>query len=217
MLEDYWLPRREGGRGTEITTLPGGENLGQLDDVEYFQKKLYKAMHVPVSRLEADSGFSLGRESEISRDELLFSKFIQKLQTRFSIMFSDVMERQLILKNIMTAHDWERIKDKVHYTFNTDHYYAEQKMHEIMTQRMTIARDMEDMVGKYYSKEWFRANILHQSEEEVEQEDKQMAQELEAEGGEDEGGYGEETKIDLENDSSTQLTDISDYRKKNFG
>ena len=217
MLEDYWLPRREGGRGTEITTLPGGENLGQLEDVEYFQKKLYKAMHVPVSRLEADSGFSLGRESEISRDELLFSKFIQKLQTRFSIMFSDVMERQLILKNIMTAHDWERIKDKVHYAFNTDHYYAEQKMHEIMTQRMTIARDMEDMVGKYYSKEWFRSNILHQTEEEIEQEDKQIAQELEAEGGEDDSGYGEETKIDLENDSSTQLTDISDYRKKNFG
>ena len=217
MLEDYWLPRREGGRGTEITTLPGGENLGQLDDVEFFQKKLYKALHVPVSRLEADSGFSLGRESEISRDELLFSKFIQKLQTRFSIMFSDIMERQLILKNIMTANDWEKIKDKVQYTFNTDHYYAEQKMHEIMTQRMTIARDMEDMVGKYYSKDWFRTNILHQSEEEIERENKQIAQELEAEGGEDEGGYGEETKIDLENDSSTQLTDISDYRKKNFG
>ena len=217
MLEDYWLPRREGGRGTEITTLPGGENLGQLDDVEYFQKKLYKAMHVPVSRLEAESGFSLGRESEISRDELLFSKFIQKLQTRFSIMFSDIMERQLILKNIMTANDWEKIKDKVHYSFNTDHYYAEQKMHEIMTQRMTIARDMEDMVGKYYSRDWFRTNILHQSEEEIEKEDKQIAQELEAEGGEDEGEYGEETKIDLENDSSTQLTDISDYRKKNFG
>ncbi len=220
MLEDYWLPRREGGRGTEITTLPGGENLGQLDDVEYFQKKLYKAMHVPVSRLEADSGFSLGRESEISRDELLFSKFIQKLQTRFSITFNDIMERQLILKNIMTSNDWDKVKGKVHYTFNTDHYYAEQKMHEIMTQRMTIARDMEDMVGKYYSKEWFRANILHQSEEEVEREDKQMAQEIEDEGGEegeDEGGYGEETKIDLENDSSIQLTDISDYRKKNFG
>ena len=217
MLEDYWLPRREGGRGTEITTLPGGENLGQLEDVEYFQKKLYKAMHVPVSRLEADSGFSLGRESEISRDELLFSKFIQKLQTRFSIMFSDIMERQLILKNIMTANDWEKIKDKVHYSFNTDHYYAEQKMHEIMTQRMTIARDMEDMVGKYYSREWFRSNILHQTEEEISQEDKQIAQELEDEGGEDEGGYGEETKIDLENDSNTQLTDISDYRKKNFG
>ena len=117
----------------------------------------------------------------------------------------------------MTSNDWEKIKDKVNYSFNTDHYYSEQKMHEIMTQRMTIARDMEDMVGKYYSKEWFRANILHQSEEEIEKEDKQIAQELEAEGGEDEGEYGEETKIDLENDSSTQLTDISDYRKKNFG
>ena len=132
-------------------------------------------------------------------------------------MFSDIMERQLILKNIMTANDWEKIKDKVHYSFNTDHYYAEQKMHEIMTQRMTIARDMEDMVGKYYSREWFRTNILHQTEEEISQEDKQIAQELEDEGGEDEGGYGEETKIDLENDSNTQLTDISDYRKKNFG
>ena len=218
MLEDYWLPRREGGRGTEITTLPGGENLGQLDDVEFFQKKLYKSLHVPVSRLEADSGFSLGRESEISRDELLFSKFIQKLQTRFSIMFNDILERQLILKNIMTANEWSKIKDKVNYSFNTDHYYSEVKMHEIMTQRMTIARDMEDMVGKYYSKEWFRTNVLHQSEEEIEQEDTKIAQEIEDEGGEEEGGYGEEKVIELGNDSnSIQLTDISDYRKKNLG
>jgi hypothetical protein len=220
MLEDYWLPRREGGRGTEITTLPGGENLGQMDDVEFFQKKLYKAMHVPVSRLEADSGFSLGRESEISRDELLFSKFIQKLQTRFSIMFNDIMERQLILKGILTANDWSKIKDKVHYSYNTDHYYAELKMHEIMTQRMTIGRDMEDMIGKYYSKEWFRANILHQSEKEIEQENKQMEIEAEAEGGEEgdaEGGYGEEKIIDLKNDSSTQLTELSTFRKRNLG
>ena len=220
MLEDYWLPRREGGRGTEITTLPGGENLGQMDDVEFFQKKLYKAMHVPVSRLEADSGFSLGRESEISRDELLFSKFIQKVQKRFSVMFNDILERQLILKGILTANDWGKIKDKVHYAFNTDHYYTELKMHEIMTQRMTIARDMEDMVGKYYSKEWFRTNILHQSEKEVEHEDKQMGIEAEEEGGEEgegEGGYGEETVIDLGNDSKTQLTNISTFRKKNIG
>ena len=133
-------------------------------------------------------------------------------------MFSDIMERQLILKNIMTANDWEKIKDKVHYSFNTDHYYAEQKMHEIMTQRMTIARDMEDMVGKYYSKEWFRANILHQSEEEIDREDKQMAKEIEDEGGgEDEGGYGEEKEIDLGNDSSTQLTELSTFRKRNVG
>jgi len=220
MLEDYWLPRREGGRGTEITTLPGGENLGQMDDVEFFQKKLYKAMHVPVSRLEADNGFSLGRESEISRDEMLFSKFIQKLQTRFAIMFNEIMERQLLLKGILTANDWSKIKDKIHYSYNTDHYYSEVKMHEIMTQRMTIARDMEDMVGKYYSREWFRANILHQSEEEIEHEDKQMGVEAaaDAEGEEgEEGGYGEEKVIDLGNDSSTQLTSISSFKKKNLG
>jgi hypothetical protein len=151
MLEDYWLPRREGGRGTEITTLPGGENLGQLEDVMFFQKKLYKSMHVPVSRLEAETGFSLGRESEISRDELLFSKFIKKLQTRFSILFNDIMERQLILKNIMTASEWAKNADRVHYKFNSDHYYAEIKMQEILTQRLTVARDSEDFVGKYYS------------------------------------------------------------------
>ena len=133
MLEDYWLPRREGGRGTEITTLPGGENLGQLEDVEYFQRKMYKAMHVPVSRLEADSGFSLGRESEITRDELLFSKFIQKLQTRFSILFDEVMEKQLILKNIITSAEWAKVRDKIHYSFTSDHYYTEFKHQETMT------------------------------------------------------------------------------------
>ena len=189
MLEDYWLPRREGGRGTEITTLPGGENLGQLDDVEYFQRKLYKAMHVPVSRLEADSGFSLGRESEITRDELLFSKFVSKLQIRFSTLFQDVMEKQLILKNIMTSAEWSKIKDKVQYNFTSDHYYTELKQQEIMTARMTLARDMEDFVGKYYSKEWFRANILRQNEEEAQLEDERIEYEHESEsdGSEDEG------------------------------
>ena len=188
MLEDYWLPRREGGRGTEITTLPGGENLGQLDDVEYFQRKLYKAMHVPVSRLEADSGFSLGRESEITRDELLFSKFVAKLQIRFSSLFQDVMEKQLILKNIMTSADWKKIRDKIQYDFTSDHFYTELKQQEIMTARMTLARDMEDFVGKYYSKEWFRTNILRQNEEEAQLEDERIEGELESEsdGSEDE-------------------------------
>jgi hypothetical protein len=188
MLEDYWLPRREGGRGTEITTLPGGENLGQLDDVEYFQRKLYKAMHVPVSRLEADSGFSLGRESEITRDELLFSKFVAKLQIRFSSLFQDVMEKQLILKNIMTSADWKKIRDKIQYDFTSDHFYTELKQQEIMTARMTLARDMEDFVGKYYSKEWFRTNILRQNEEEAQLEDERIESELESEsdGSEDE-------------------------------
>ena len=181
MLEDYWLPRREGGRGTEITTLPGGENLGQLDDVEYFQRKLYKAMHVPVSRLEADSGFSLGRESEITRDELLFSKFVAKLQIRFSSLFQDVMEKQLILKNVMTSAEWSKVRDKIQYNFTSDHFYTELKQQEIMTARMTLARDMEDFVGKYYSKEWFRTNILRQNEEEAQLEDERIESENESE------------------------------------
>jgi len=191
MLEDYWLPRREGGRGTEITTLPGGENLGQLEDVEYFQRKLYKAMHVPVSRLEADSGFSLGRESEITRDELLFSKFIKKLQTRFSILFDEIMEKQLILKNIMTAAEWDKVKDKVHYRFEKDHYYSEFKHQETMSQRLDLARNSEEYVGKYYSKEWFRANILRQTADEVEKQDELIAKEAEEDGGGEEGGEEE--------------------------
>jgi len=177
MLEDYWLPRREGGRGTEITTLPGGENLGQLEDVEYFQKKMYKAMHVPVSRLEADSGFSLGRESEITRDELLFSKFIGKLQTRFAMLFGEILEKQLILKNIITSEEWSQIKDRVHYKFEKDHYYTEFKQQETMTQRVDLARNMEEYVGNYYSREYFRKNILRQSEEEIRSEDAQIEKE----------------------------------------
>jgi len=177
MLEDYWLPRREGGRGTEITTLPGGENLGQLEDVEYFQKKMYKAMHVPVSRLEADSGFSLGRESEITRDELLFSKFIGKLQTRFAMLFGEILEKQLILKNIITSEEWSQIKDRVHYKFEKDHYYTEFKQQETMTQRVDLARNMEEYVGNYYSREFFRKNILRQSEEEIRSEDAQIEKE----------------------------------------
>ena len=177
MLEDYWLPRREGGRGTEITTLPGGENLGQLDDVEYFQKKLYKAMHVPVSRLEADSGFSLGRESEITRDELLFSKFIGKLQTRFAMLFGEILEKQLILKNIITSEEWSQIKDRVHYKFEKDHYYTEFKQQETLTQRVDLARNMEEYVGNYYSREFFRKNILRQSEEEIRAQDTQIEKE----------------------------------------
>ena len=192
MLEDYWLPRREGGRGTEITTLPGGENLGQMEDVEYFQRKMYKSMHVPVSRLEADSGFSLGRESEITRDELLFSKFIKKLQTRFSLLFDEIMEKQLILKNIITAAEWAKIRDKVHYRFEKDHYYSEFKHQETMSQRVDLARNMEDYVGKYYSQEWFRANILKQTASEIEKQDELIAKEAEEEGGGEEEGGEEE-------------------------
>ena len=191
MLEDYWLPRREGGRGTEITTLPGGENLGQLEDVEYFQRKLYKAMHVPVSRLEAESGFSLGRESEITRDELLFSKFIKKLQTRFSILFDEIMEKQLILKHVMTAAEWSKVRDKIHYSFNADHYYTEFKQQETLSQQVDLARNMEDWVGQYYSKEWFRTHVLRQTAEEMEEIDGQIAKEKESGEYDDEEGEDE--------------------------
>ena len=184
-------------------------------------------MHVPVSRLEAETGFSLGRESEITRDELLFSKFVKKLQTRFSILFNDIMERQLILKNILTASEWYSIIDKIHYHYNSDHYYSELKMQEIMTQRLTVARDSEEFIGKYYSKEWFRLNILHQTEEEIEAQDTQIAKELkdegEEEGGEEQGGednrFGSESveQQTLETNTGSQLYDLSLQRKMKFG
>ena len=192
MLEDYWLPRREGGRGTEITTLPGGENLGQLDDVEYFQKKLYKALNVPISRLESDTGFSLGRESEITRDELKFSKFIKRLQLKFSTLFNDLLEKQLILKGVIAKEDWVKISEHISYKFSEDSHYKEVKESEMMAGRLNLLRDAEDQIGKFYSKEWVRKNILHQDEDEIEEIDKQMKKEAkEEEGSEGEmGGYG---------------------------
>ncbi len=138
-------------------------------------------MHVPVSRLEADSGFSLGRESEITRDELLFSKFVHKLQIRFSSLFQEIMEKQLILKKIMTSAEWNAVKDKIQYDFTSDHFYTELKQQEILNARMTLARDSEDFVGKYYSKEWFRTNILRQTEEEAQLEDERIESENESE------------------------------------
>jgi hypothetical protein len=138
---------------------------------------MYKAMHVPVSRLEADSGFSLGRESEITRDELLFSKFIGKLQTRFSMLFGEILEKQLILKNIITSEEWSQIKDKVHYKFEKDHYYTEFKQQETLSQRVSLARDMEDYVGNYYSREWFRTHILRQTEKDIRDQDEQIEKE----------------------------------------
>jgi hypothetical protein len=134
-------------------------------------------MHVPASRLEAESGFSLGRESEITRDELLFSKFIKKLQTRFSLLFDEIMEKQLILKNVITAAEWAKVRDKVHYRFEKDHYYTEFKQQETLTQRVDLARNMEEYVGNYYSREYFRKNILRQSEEEIRTEDEQIEKE----------------------------------------
>ena len=191
MLEDYWLPRREGGRGTEITTLPGGQNLGEMEDVVYFRRKLYEALNVPVSRLESDAQFQLGRASEITRDELKFSKFVSRLRTKFSELFYDLLEKQLLLKGIITKQEWDEIKQDVFFDFVEDNHFAELKDAEIMQNRLTLLADVDQFTGKYYSTAWIQKNILHQSEEDIETITKEIEAEIE-----DGGGEGDEDDED---------------------
>ena len=184
MLEDYWLPRREGGRGTEISTLPGGENLGELEDVLYFQKKLYKALNVPSSRLDQESGFVLGRAQEISRDEVKFTRFIERLRNRFSHLFNSCLEKQLILKGILTLNDWRSIETSIHYEWQTDSQFAELKEAEMLTERLNLLQSMnyaEEIVGTFYSKEYIRKRILKQTAEEIKEIDQQIETEAAAE------------------------------------
>jgi hypothetical protein len=177
MLEDYWLPRREGGKGTEVTTLPGGQTLGQMDDVLYFQKKFFQTLNVPVNRLNSDALFSLGRATEVTRDELKFARFISRLRGKFSNLFTAMLEKQLVLKQIMTIEDWQNIAQEVKYDFTKDNYFTELKDGEILDNRINLARNMQDMIGKYYSQEWLRKNILQQSEDDIEEQDKQIEEE----------------------------------------
>jgi hypothetical protein len=177
MLEDYWLPRREGGRGTEITTLPGGENLGQMEDVEYFRKKLYKSLSVPSSRLEPEGTFSMGRQGEITRDEIKFAKFTSRLRDRFTHIFDNLLEIQLLLKGVMTREEWKDIKNDLKYDFQRDNYYAEIKEQEMINQRLGILGIVDAYAGKYYSVEWIRKNVLRQTEEDIKEMDKQIAAE----------------------------------------
>jgi hypothetical protein len=177
MLEDFWLPRREGGKGTEITTLPGGQNLGQMDDVIYFQKKLYKSLNVPVSRLDPEVQFNFGRSSEITRDEVKFAKFVTRLRNKFAILFSKILERQLILKGIITPEEWDGLNQNIRFKFSQDNYYAELKETEILRDRIAMLRDIDDYATKYYSHEWIRRKVLHQSDEEMEEIDEQIADE----------------------------------------
>lgn len=177
MLEDFWMTRRNGERGTEITTLPGGANLGEIDDILYFQKNLYKALNVPISRMESDTGFSLGRASEISRDEVKFNKFIRRLRVRFSILFDEILEKQLVLKNVMTIEEWKEIKNSIRYDFQQDNHFEELKEQEILTQRLQTLQAINDYSGEYYSKMWIRKNILRQSDEDIKDMDKEMDQE----------------------------------------
>ena len=178
MLEDFWLPRREGGKGTEISTLPGGQNLGQIDDIVYFQRKLYKALNVPISRLEPEAVYNMGRSAEISRDEVKFSKFIARLRMKFSQLFTKLLQRQLILKGIVTLEEWPEFARAIRYDYAIDNYYAELKDTEILRDRVSMLRDVDDYVGKYYSNEWVRTHVLRQTEEEVKDIDQQIKDEL---------------------------------------
>jgi len=178
MMEDFWLPRREGGRGTEITTLPGGQNLGELADIEYFQKKLYRALGVPESRIAADGGFNLGRSSEILRDELKFSKFVGRLRKRFAHMFTDMLKTQLILKNIVTPEDWEVISEHIQYDFLYDNQFAELKETEMMNERLGTLATIEPYIGRFYSQEWVRKNVLRQTDGEIIEQDEQIEKEI---------------------------------------
>ena len=178
MMEDFWLPRREGGRGTEITTLPGGQNLGELSDIEYFQKKLYRSLGIPESRIAADGGFNLGRSSEILRDEIMFSRFVGRLRKRFSNVFHDLLKTQLILKNIITPQDWEYMSDHIQYDYIYDNHFAELKETELMNERLSLLQQIEPYVGKYYSNEYVRRKILRQTEEDMINIDFEIANEL---------------------------------------
>jgi hypothetical protein len=178
MLEDFWLPRREGGRGTEISTLPGGQNLGELSDIEYFQKKLYRSLGVPESRIAADGGFNLGRSSEILRDELKFAKFVGRLRKRFANMFSDMLKTQLILKNIVTPEDWEEISEHIQYDFLYDNQFAELKESELMNERLGLLATIEPYIGKFYSNDYVRRRILRQTDAEIIEIDEKIEQEI---------------------------------------
>jgi len=179
MLEDFWLPRREGGRGTEITTLPGGQNLGELTDVQYFQTKLYKALNVPAGRLESGTSFDLGRSAEITRDELKFTKFVGKLRKKFSDIFHDTLKTQLILKSVIVPEDWDDMKEHIQYDYLYDNHFTELKNLEMMTEKLNVIAAMDPYVGKYFSTQYIRSEILGQTEIQIEEMDVQMADDIE--------------------------------------
>jgi hypothetical protein len=180
MLEDYWLPRREGARGTEISTLEGGKNLSDIEDVKYFQEKLFKSLNVPISRMQQGEGFNLGRASEISRDELKFFKFIENLRSRFTSLFDDLLYTQLVLKGYISKSDWSRIRQNIRYEFAKDSYFTENKNIEVLRERIQIAQDLEPFVGKYFSNRYVRTNIFKQDERMIEMMDEEIKAEIES-------------------------------------
>ena len=190
MLEDFWLPRREGGRGTEITTLPGGSNLGEIDDILYFQRKLYRSLNVPISRMEAEQNFSIGRSTEITRDELKFTKFVQRLRKKFTVLLHDILKTQLVLTGVIAEEEWDSMKEHITYDFLQDGHFAELRDAEILRERIDMLGTLEPYVGNFFSKKWVQKNVLRQTEEEIEM----MAKEIEDEGG------GEEDDMMMSND-----------------
>lgn len=181
MLEDFWLPRREGGRGTEISTLPGGENLGQIDDIVYFQKRLYKSLNVPIGRLEQEAQFSLGRSTEISRDELKFHKFINRLRKRFSMLFREILKKQLLLKNIMTEEDWEQYSNNIQFEFERDNHFAELKDAELLRERLQSLDQIQNYIGEFFSKEYVMRKVLLLDDDTIDIMSKQMDKETASE------------------------------------
>jgi len=177
MLEDFWLPRREGGRGTEITTLPGGENLGQIEDINYFQTKLYQALNVPVSRMQPQTGISFGRATEITRDELKFAKFVGRLRKKFNELFQDLLRTQLLLKGVVTEKDWNQIKDDIQYRYAQDQYFEEMKNAENLRNRIDLLTQMQPFVGAYFSQTYIKKNVLRMSDYDIQDMDAQIKSE----------------------------------------
>ena len=177
MLEDFWLPRREGGRGTEISTLPGGSNLGEIDDIEYFKKKLYRSLNVPISRLESEATFSIGRSDNITRDELKFTKFVQRLRKKFVVLFHDLLQTQLILKGVIAADEWGDLKEHIQFDFLQDGHFTELKNAEVMRERLDMLSQVETYVGQFFSKEWVKKNVLKMSDEEIQEIEDQIEKE----------------------------------------
>ena len=178
MLEDFWLPRREGAKGTEVTTLAGGQNLGEITDVVYFQKKLYKSLNVPISRMESENGFNMGKAAEITRDELKFTKFVARLRKRFSSLFNDILKTQLVLKGVITIEDWSKIKEHIQYDYLKDGYFSELKNAELLKERLSLANDISPYIGKYFSVDYVRKYVLRQSDEDIIEIDNQIANEI---------------------------------------
>ena len=181
MLEDFWLPRREGGRGTEITTLPGGSNLGEIDDIVYFQRKLYRSLNVPISRLEAEQGFSLGRSTEITRDELKFTKFVQRLRKKFTPLFTDILKTQLVLKGVITLEDWDNMSQHIQYDFMQDGYFAELKKSELLREQLDQLGTIDSYIGTFFSKRWVQKNVLQMTDHEIDD----MQKDINKEAGDD--------------------------------